>query len=133
MRKVFEEICRTVVEDDGIEFIVDSIEAQEIRDDQEYHGVRLRFEARLAGARIPIQIDIGFGDAVAPPPELIDYPVMLDSPAPRLRAYPREVVVAEKFHAMVVLGIANSRMKDFFDLWMLLLRLSLRGRDCRRR
>jgi hypothetical protein len=79
----------------------------------------LRFEARLAGARIPIQIDIGFGDAVAPPPETIDYPVMLNSPAPRLRAYPREVVVAEKFHAMVALGIANSRMKDFFDLWML--------------
>jgi hypothetical protein len=118
-RKAFEEICRTAVEDDGIEFPEDSIEGEQIRDDQEYHGVRLRFEARLAGARIPIQIDIGFGDAVAPPPEVIDYPVMLDLPAPRLRAYPREVVVAEKFQAMVVLGIANSRMKDFFDVWIL--------------
>jgi hypothetical protein len=118
-RKAFEEICRTAVEDDGIQFMADSIEREEIRADQEYLGVRLHFEARLAGARIPIQIDIGFGDAVVPPPDLIDYPVMLDSPAPRLRAYPREVVVAEKFHAMVIRGLANSRMKDFFDLWML--------------
>lgn len=118
-RKAFEDICRTAVEDDGIEFMVDSIEGEEIRADQEYLGVRLRFEARLAGARIPIQIDIGFGDAVIPPPELIDYPVMLDSPVPRLRVYPREVVVAEKFHAMVIRGIANSRMKDFFDVWIL--------------
>jgi predicted nucleotidyltransferase component of viral defense system len=118
-RKAFEEICRTVVEDDGIEFMADSIEGEEIRADQEYLGVRLRFEARLAGARIPIQIDIGFGDAVVPAPDVIDYPVMLHSPAPRLRAYPREVVVAEKFHAMVIRGLANSRMKDFFDLWML--------------
>jgi Nucleotidyl transferase AbiEii toxin, Type IV TA system len=117
--KAFEEICHTTVEDDGVEFKADSIEGEEIRDDQEYHGVRLRFEARLAGARIPIQIDIGFGDAVTPPPDVIDYPVMLDSPAPRLRAYPQEVVVAEKFHAMVIRGLANSRMKDFFDVWIL--------------
>ena len=119
MCRAFEEICRTVVEIDGLEFLVDSIQGEEIRDDQEYRGVRLRFEARLAGARVPIQIDIGFGDAVVPPPEVVEYPVMLDLPAPRLRAYPREVVVAEKFQAMVVLGIANSRIKDFFDLWML--------------
>jgi hypothetical protein len=119
MLKVFKEICRTAVEDDGLQFLVDTIEGEQIRDDHEYQGIRLRFEARLAGARIPLQIDIGFGDAVAPPPELVDYPVMLDLPVPRLRAYPREVVVAEKFQAMVVLGIANSRMKDFFDIWML--------------
>ena len=119
LHKTFEEICRTAVEDDGVQFLVDTIRGEEIRDDQEYHGVRLRFEGQLAGARIPIQIDIGFGDAVAPPPEVIDYPVMLDSPAPRLHVYPREVVVAEKFHAMVIRGLANSRMKDFFDVWIL--------------
>jgi predicted nucleotidyltransferase component of viral defense system len=118
-RKVFEEICRTTVEADGIEFIATSIDGEEIRAEQEYLGVRLRIKARLNGAHIPIQIDIGFGDAVTPPPELIDYPVMLDSPAPRLRVYPREVVVADKFHAMVTRGIANSRMKDFFDVWIL--------------
>lgn len=119
MHTAFAEICGTEVENDGLEFLADSIQGEEIRDDQEYRGVRLRLEARLAGARVPIQIDIGFGDAVVPPPEVVEYPVMLDLPAPRLRAYPREVVVAEKFQAMVVLGIANSRMKDFFDLWML--------------
>jgi hypothetical protein len=119
MLKVFREICRTAVEDDGLQFLVDTIEGEPIRDDQEYQGIRLWIEARLAGARISLQIDIGFGDAVSPPPELVDYPVMLDLPVPRLRAYPREVVVAEKFQAMVVLGIANSRMKDFFDVWML--------------
>jgi predicted nucleotidyltransferase component of viral defense system len=118
-RKAFDEIFRTAVEPDDIDFIADSIEGEEIRSDQEYVGVCLRVEARLAGARIPIQIDIGFGDAVVPPPDMIDYPAMLDSPAPRLRAYPREAVVAEKFHAMVIRGLANSRMKDFFDLWML--------------
>jgi predicted nucleotidyltransferase component of viral defense system len=118
IEKLVEEICHTRVEDDGLEFS-DAIEGEEIREDQEYRGVRLRFEAHLAGARIPMQIDVGFGDAVTPPPEMIDYPVLLDLPAPWIRAYPREVVVAEKFQAMVVLGIANSRMKDFFDLWML--------------
>ena len=117
--KCLGEICRTAVEDDGLQFLVDTIEGEPIRDDQEYQGIRLWIEARLAGARISLQIDIGFGDAVAPPPELVDYPVMLDLPVPRLRAYPREVVVAEKFQAMVILGIANSRMKDFFDIWML--------------
>jgi hypothetical protein len=119
VEKAAKEICRIAVEDDGLEFLGDTIEGEEIREDQEYRGVRLRFEARLAGARIPMQIDVGFGDAVTPAPETIDYPVLLDLPAPRIRAYPREVVVAEKYQAMVVLGIANSRMKDFFDLWML--------------
>lgn len=119
IEKAVKEICSTSVEDDGLEFLGNTIEGEEIREDQEYRGVRLRFEARLAGARIPMQIDVGFGDAVTPAPEIIDYPVLLDLPAPRIRAYPREVVVAEKYQAMVVLGIANSRMKDFFDLWML--------------
>lgn len=117
--KAIREICLTKVENDGLEFLVNAIKGEEIRQDQEYVGVRLRFEARLAGARIPMQIDIGFGDTVTPPPEMIDYPVLLDSPVPRLRAYPREVVIAEKFQAMVIRGVGNSRMKDFFDLWML--------------
>lgn len=73
----------------------------------------------MAAARIPIQIDIGFGDAVTPRPDAITYPTLLDFPAPTLQAYPRETVVAEKFQAMVMLGIANSRMKDFYDVWTL--------------
>jgi hypothetical protein len=80
--------------------------------------VRVRTTATIAGARIPIQVDIGFGDVVTPAPVEIDYPTLLDAPAPHLRAYPVETVVAEKFEALVTLGIANSRLKDFYDLWL---------------
>jgi predicted nucleotidyltransferase component of viral defense system len=92
-----------------------------IREEVEYGGSRLRTTAALAGARIPItiDIDIGFGDAVEPGVEDIDLPVLLDMPSPHLRAYPPETVIAEKLHAMVVLGRANSRMKDYYDVWML--------------
>jgi hypothetical protein len=76
---------------------------------------------------VPLQVDVGFGDAVVPPPEPIEYPSLLDLPAPRLRAYPREVVVAEKLQALVELGIANTRMKDFYDLWMLARRFDFEG------
>jgi hypothetical protein len=81
-------------------------------------GVRVRTTAFIDRARIPVQIDIGFGDAVTPAPIQIDYPVLLDTPAPRPRAYPVETVVAEKFEALVTRGIANSRLKDFYDLWL---------------
>lgn len=127
MTKVFSEICKIAADGDGLEFLSDKIDGEEIRDDQEYRGVRLSFEARLAGARIPVQVDIGFGDAVAPAAEMVDYPVLLDHPAPRLLAYPRETVVAEKFQSMVDLGIANSRMKDFFDIWVLALMFEFDG------
>lgn len=117
--KEFREICQTPVEDDGLTFLGESVTGGEIRDGEEYEGVRLSFEARLGVARIPIQVDIGFGDVVLPKPVPLDYPTLLDFPAPHLLAYPRESVVAEKFQSMVELGIANSRMKDFFDLWFL--------------
>jgi len=123
----FKEICRTSVEDDGVVFFGDAMTGEEIRDGEEYAGVRLSFEARLGVAKIPIQVDIGFGDAVVPEPEPLDYPTLLDFPAPRLLAYPRETVVAEKFQSMVELGIANSRMKDFFDLWRLSRMFSFEG------
>jgi hypothetical protein len=90
-----------------------------IREEVEYGGSRIRTTAALAGARIPITVDIGFGDAVEPGVEDIDLPALLDMPSPHLRAYPPETVIAEKFHAMVVLGRANSRMKDYYDVWML--------------
>jgi hypothetical protein len=105
--------------DDGITFDGDSLRADPIREELEYGGVRLRTMARMAGARIPVTIDIGFGDAIEPGIEEVDLPVLLDLPAPRLRAYARETVIAEKFQAMVALGRANSRMKDFYDLWLL--------------
>ncbi|MDE0346624.1 MAG: nucleotidyl transferase AbiEii/AbiGii toxin family protein [Boseongicola sp.] len=104
---------------DGVEYDVAALRVDRIRDELEYGGMRLRTTASISGARINLTIDIGFGDALEPGVELIDYPVMLDLPAPRLRAYARETVIAEKFQAMVALGRANSRMKDFYDIWLL--------------
>ena len=118
-RKVFAEVCSQEVEDDGLTFLVDTIRVERIRDDEEYEGVRVLVEARLGTARIPLQIDVGFGDANVPAAEELEYPTLLEFPAPRLHAYPRETVVAEKFEAIVKLGMANSRMKDFYDLWVL--------------
>lgn len=115
----FRDIC-TVELDDGIRFQPDSVHAEEIRKEANYSGVRVTLIGLLDGARCHVQVDVGFGDAVTPGPEVVDYPVMLpDMPAPKLRAYPRYTVVAEKLEALVWLGIANSRMKDYFDLWIL--------------
>jgi hypothetical protein len=125
--KEFQQICKTPVEDDGLIFLSESITSEEIRDGEEYEGVRLSFEARLGVARIPIQVDIGFGDVVLPKPVSLKYPTLLDFPAPRLLAYPRETVIAEKFQSMVELGIANSRMKDFFDLFTLARQFEFEG------
>jgi Nucleotidyl transferase AbiEii toxin, Type IV TA system len=90
-----------------------------IRDDAEYSGFRVKFHATLGAARIPMQIDIGYGNAIEPPASEASYPTLLDMPAPFIRAYPQEGVVAEKLHAMVVLGERNSRYKDFYDLYVL--------------
>jgi len=112
-------ICRTVVgADDGVIFDADAIEGETIRSEEEYHGVRLNVPASLGTVRTRIQIDIGVGDAA---PGTYDgrYPTLLDMPAPRVRMYSREAVVAEKFEAIVSLGAGNSRMKDFSDLWVL--------------
>ncbi|MCH2596384.1 MAG: nucleotidyl transferase AbiEii/AbiGii toxin family protein [Pirellulales bacterium] len=116
---ILTELCELEVEDDGLVFDTSSITAEAIKEDDEYEGIRAKLLAHLDNARISLQIDIGFGDAIHPHPEEIAYPTLLDQTAPRLKSYPRETVVAEKFQAMVMLGMANSRMKDFFDLWTL--------------
>ena len=90
--------------------MANTVAAERIKDDEDYEGVRVLLQARLGVARISLQIDIGFGDVITPAPIEVEYPTMLNFPAPRLRAYPRETVVAEKFEAMVKLGMANSRM-----------------------
>ncbi len=113
---IFRGICAQPVEDDGLTFDTERIEAEPIREGGMHGGLRLRMSARLGAAVIPVRIDIGFGDAVTPGPLELEYPVLLDQPAPRLNAYPRETVVAEKFEAIVALDLANSRMKDFYDL-----------------
>lgn len=116
---VFRDVMSIAV-DDGLSFNTDALAIAPIRENNDYGGSRLRTTATLAGARITVVVDIGFGDAIEHGADLIDLPVLLDLPSPHLRAYPRETVIAEKLHAMVVLGLANSRMKDYFDLWMLL-------------
>jgi len=124
---VFRGICQMNVEDDGLVFDEKSIRVMPIREGMEYQGCRVNLLAYLGKGRIPVQVDIGFGDAVTPKPEMIEYPTILDFPAPRIRAYSQSTVVAEKFHAMVMLGIANSRMKDFYDLYALASRFAFDG------
>ncbi|KPA98908.1 nucleotidyl transferase AbiEii/AbiGii toxin family protein [Pseudomonas asplenii] len=116
---LFKELC-TIETNDGVIFEPDTVHAAEIRKEANYAGVRVMLRGVIDGARCLIQVDIGFGDAVTPGPEEVEYPVMLSEfAAPKLRVYPRYTVVAEKFEALSTLGIANSRMKDYFDLWIL--------------
>ena len=112
------EVC-LIEASDGVVFDLDGMKAERIREGAEYEGVRIRFRAELAAAQIPLQIDIGFGDAITPMPSLTTVPSVLGMDPPQVLAYPRETVVAEKLHAMVVLDISNTRMKDFYDLWFL--------------
>jgi predicted nucleotidyltransferase component of viral defense system len=116
--RAFREICAVEV-DDAVEFDAAALRVEQIREESEYGGLRIRTTASVGGARINVVIDIGFGDAVEPGIEDLELPVLLDLPAPRLRGYARETVIAEKFQAMVMLGRANSRMKDYYDIWTL--------------
>jgi len=127
IQDVFRTLCNAPVDDDGLVFRADSVRVEPIRDVTEYGGIRVTLVAELAGARIPIQADIGFGDAVTPEPVHVVYPTLLGHPAPYLRAYPRETVIAEKYQALVNLGMANSRMKDFYDLWVMAHRFDFDG------
>ncbi len=110
------EICTTFDEVDALTFETDTIRADPIRDGSEYRGLRIVITARLGSSRVPIQIDLGFGNAIVPGPEEVEYRTLLGDPPPRIRAYPPEAVVAEKLHAMVLLGEQNSRYKDFYDI-----------------
>lgn len=119
IKRLFTEIISQTVADDGLVFDPESLRVARIKEEQEYEGLRVNLVARLERARIPLQVDIGFGDVIVPPPKEIQYPAMLNFPSARLRAYPREAVVAEKLEALVKLGMTNTRMKDFYDLWKL--------------
>jgi len=122
LENIFKEICSVAVQEpDGVTFLADTVQSEDIRAKKVYSGVRIKFEARIENAKCMVQVDIGFGDAVTPDPEEIEYPCLLDSsPAPRLKAYPIYTVIAEKFEAMVDLDLANTRMKDFYDVWILI-------------
>jgi predicted nucleotidyltransferase component of viral defense system len=119
VEQVFRDICAADVPDDGLQIHLDTLSAQRIKEDADYEGVRVTFRAQLDTAVIPMQIDIGFGDRVTGIDDAQDFPVLLDMPAPRLKCYPIEAVIAEKFEAMIKLELLNSRMKDFYDIWLL--------------
>ena len=119
LKKVFIDVVSTDIGADGVVFDANTVDVSSIRDQQAYGGVRVELLARIATAKIKLQVDVGFGDAVTPAAKIAAFPTLLDGPAPRLRMYPRETVVAEKLEAIVQLGMANSRMKDFYDLAVL--------------
>ncbi|PYS47479.1 MAG: nucleotidyl transferase AbiEii/AbiGii toxin family protein [Acidobacteria bacterium] len=127
IRRIIQEICSIEVSPDGIHFDPATVKVARIKEDAEYEGVRARSQATLSRARIEMQIDIGFGDIVVPKPRSLEYPVILNFPAPVLLGYPRETVIAEKLQALTMLGILNSRLKDYFDIWLLSRLYSFEG------
>jgi predicted nucleotidyltransferase component of viral defense system len=130
--KVFRDVIAQNTEADGLVFDPESIRVAKIKAEEEYEGLRVRFLARLERARISLQVDIGFGDVIVPAPRKIEYPGMLDFPTAWLRAYPKESVVAEKLEALVKLGMTNTRMKDFYDLWILSREFEFSGPSLRK-
>lgn len=117
---IFRDLCKAKTENiDGIKFMPDTVRAVPIREEHAYGGIRVTLVGILHQARISVQVDIGFGDVVTPEPERIEFPSLLGDPLPQLLAYPRYTMVAEKFETMVRLGMANSRMKDFYDVWLM--------------
>jgi predicted nucleotidyltransferase component of viral defense system len=127
VRRVFREVCREDVEPDGLCFDPETVEAERITEHADYSGVRVAFRGYLGDAEIPMQVDIGFGDKVVGPQETAEYPTLLDMPEPRLRVYSRESTIAEKLEAMVKLGEINSRMRDFYDIWLLSRQFAFEG------
>lgn len=116
LRQIFADVCDVEVESDAMTYFADTVRVEPIRIEDSYGGQRVTLVASIGAARLRVQVDVGIGDAVVPPPTWLDYPCLLDLPRPRLRAYSPETVIAEKLHAIVILGLRNSRMKDYFDL-----------------
>lgn len=117
--EIFAAVCEVDVEPDAMVYLAETVRVEPIRAEDAYGGQRISLDATLGAARLRVQVDVGIGDAMVPPAAWLDYPSLLDLPRPRLRAYAPETVIAEKFHAIVVLGLRNSRMKDYFDLYAL--------------
>jgi len=127
IRRAIQAICAMPCPEDGLAFDPETIQIEDIRDQQEHGGVRVRLRGHLGQAQLSLQADIGFGDVVTPDREVADYPTLLDHPAPRIWVYPRETFVAEKFEATVRLGPANSRVRDLWDLTALAQRFRFDG------
>ncbi len=127
LTEIFRELCRMEVEADGVDFDPSTVACEDIRAQDEYAGIRVKLRASIGRAMVPLQVDVGIGDALAVAPDEVTFPVLLGMPAPKLRAYSRETVVAEKLEALVELGMLNSRFKDYFDLHYLARSFSFEG------
>jgi predicted nucleotidyltransferase component of viral defense system len=127
MHNIFNEICKIKCQD-GLLFEEESITAEKIKEDAEYEGIRIKIKCYLGNAFKILQLDIGFGDVVVPKPVMIEYPILLDMNPPEIKAYSIESVISEKFEAMISLSLLNSRMKDFYDIWILSKKYMFDGR-----
>lgn len=129
IEKIIKDVCRTAVIPDGLVFNPENVKGRRIKEGADYEGVRVKFLGLLKRSRIPMQIDIGFGDSIYPKAKEIEYPVILDLPKPKLKGYPIGSVISEKFEAMVKLGLLNSRMKDFYDIWLMMRQFKFDGAE----
>ncbi len=127
LESIVREVCQLVNEEDGIQFHADNILSQKTQIDSEYNGVRLEFQATLDSAKARMKIDIGFGDIVTPDATDVHYPVLLEMDHPVIRGYPPETVIAEKLQTFMKHGLTNSRMKDFYDIWVLAMQFDFEG------
>ncbi|OGC34392.1 hypothetical protein A2462_00830 [candidate division WOR-1 bacterium RIFOXYC2_FULL_41_25] len=127
IEKIIKDVCTLAVIPDGLKFDPVTVKGRKIKEDADYEGVRVKFKGFLGRSRITMQVDVGFGDSIYPKPKLINFPVILALPKPHLKGYPIESVVSEKFEAMVKLGLLNSRMKDFYDVWLMMHRFNFDG------
>jgi predicted nucleotidyltransferase component of viral defense system len=128
---IFKGVVLLEVADDGLDFDPDSITVEAIREQNACGGLRIKLLSNLGTARLPVQIDVGMGDSVYPETGWANFPVLLDFAPPRIRAYPTETVIAEKFQAIVELGLRNSRMKDYYDIYYLLKKFEYSGEELR--
>lgn len=126
--EIIRKICRTEVEDDAIKFDPATVRSETIVEKANYPGIRTRLTGNINNVRVPIQIDIAFSDPMVPKPTIVDYPTILEQPAPRIRAYRTETIIAEKLEALVYLGDINTRMKDLYDLWEISRRFGFSGK-----
>lgn len=120
LQKIINEICSTEVIADGILFTTESLKLSEAQLEAEYRGISASFSAKLFTAKLPMRIDFGFSDTILPQPAIVKYPTLLDLPAPKLKGYTPQTSIAEKFESIIRLGFANTRMKDFYDIWLLI-------------
>ena len=129
LEHIIHDICTIDTGPDGLEFLTNQLEISQAQLDAEYHGFRASFTAKLFSARLPMRVDFGFSDSIFPQPSKLLYPTLLDFPNPELKGYTPQTLIAEKFESIIRLGLANTRMKDFYDIWLLIQRFFLEKED----